>query len=72
MTRHVTSRSRIPFRIAGAIGPVPVVPVAAMVGTLVMIPQLHLTSLAIGGGIAVAGAVVAMFSRRRRPPARGD
>jgi len=58
-----------PFRIAGSIGRVPVVPVVATAATLVMIPQLDAASLALGAALVGAGAVLALRTKgRTRPP----
>lgn len=55
-----------PFRVAGSIGRVPVIPVAATIATLVMIPQLHAASLGIGAALVALGAVVAVTRRSVR------
>ena len=54
-----------PFRVAGSIGRVPVIPVAATVATLVMIPRLKPTSLALGAALVGAGALLALIAKAR-------
>jgi basic amino acid/polyamine antiporter, APA family len=56
-----------PFRVPGAIGWVPVVPVLATAAVLVMIPQLSLTALGLGAGLVAVGAAV-----RRAVPTECD
>jgi APA family basic amino acid/polyamine antiporter len=46
-----------PFRVPGAIGGVPIVPIAGSIATLAMIPQLELASLGLGGALLAAGLV---------------
>ncbi len=55
-----------PFRIPGAVGRVPIVPLLGIVATLVMMPRLDLGSLLLGAALVAAGAVVAVV----RPSAR--
>ena len=55
-----------PFRIPGAIGRVPVVPLLGIAATLVMMPRLAPSSLLLGGGIVAVGAVVAVLRRSAR------
>jgi APA family basic amino acid/polyamine antiporter len=58
-----------PFRIPGAVGRVPVIPVLASIVTLAMVSQLDIEATAIGLGIlllgALVGAVLAAVRRRR-------
>ncbi|HVT76662.1 MAG TPA: APC family permease [Acidimicrobiales bacterium] len=53
-----------PFRVAGTIGWVPVIPIVATAAVFVMVPQLSLDSLLLGVGLIAAGAVVV----RLEPP----
>ena len=55
-----------PFRIPGAMGRVPIVPVLGIAATLVMMPRLDSGSLLLGAGIVVAGGVVAVVRRSAR------
>ena len=54
-----------PFRIAGSIGRVPVIPIIATVVTLVMIPQLEVRSLGLGAALVAVGSALALTARRR-------
>ena len=56
-----------PFRIRGAIGRVPVVPVIATAATLMMIPQLDPDSLWLGLVLVGTGAAVMLLPRRAGP-----
>lgn len=58
-----------PFRVAGAIGPVPVVPVLGIASTLLMSFQLERTPLMIAVGLLVAGVLLHVAGQRfsRRP-----
>ena len=56
-----------PFRVRGAIGRVPVIPVIATVVTLMMIPQLDPDSLWLGLVLVGTGAAVMLVLRRARP-----
>lgn len=47
------------FRVPGAVGKVPVIPVLGFLAVLVMLTQLSTHALLIGGGVFGAGAVVA-------------
>lgn len=53
-----------PFRVPLAIGRVPVIPIAALVVTVVMIPQLEEGALWIGLGLLVSGAVAFLALHR--------
>ena len=54
-----------PFRIAGSIGRVPVIPIIATVVTLVMIPQLEVRSLGLGAVLVAVGTALALSASRR-------
>jgi APA family basic amino acid/polyamine antiporter len=56
-----------PFRVPGAIGRIPVVPVAGFAAAAVMLPQLEARSLALGGALLGAGLVVHLALGRERP-----
>lgn len=56
LRRRVPDHPR-PFRSPGAIGGVPVLPIAGILATLVMLPQLARPSLLLGGGLLVLGLV---------------
>ncbi len=58
-----------PFRVAGAVGPVPVVPVLGIASTLLMSFQLERTPLMIAVGLLVAGVLLHVAGQRfsRRP-----
>ena len=54
-----------PFRVAGSIGRVPVIPVLAIAATLAMIPQLDTASLVLGAVLVGIGVGLALMSRTR-------
>ena len=60
-----------PFRVPLAIGRVPVIPIAALLVTVVMIPQLEEGALWIGLGLLVSGAVAYLVLNRAGRPTRG-
>ena len=53
-----------PFRVAGAVGPVPVVPVLGIASTLLMSFQLERTPLMIAVGLLVAGVLLHVAGQR--------
>ncbi len=53
-----------PFRVPGAIGWVPVIPILATVATLVMIPHLSTEALSLGVGLVLLGGVARWIFRR--------
>jgi len=58
-----------PFRVAGSIRGIPVLPVLGFIATLAMLTQLRLSSLAIAAAIVVAGiAVFALVGREPDEP----
>ena len=58
-----------PFRTPGAVGGVPILPVAGSIATLAMVPQLATSSLALGGGLLVAGLLAQRVLDRSGPSA---
>ncbi len=62
------------FRIPGAIGKVPILPILGLVAVAIMAPRLELRSIAIGTGLAAVGAVLYALSavRQRRTSARSS
>jgi APA family basic amino acid/polyamine antiporter len=56
-----------PFRSPGAIGAVPLLPVAGFVAALVMIPRLEARSLLVGAAVVATGAAFHLVTSRRRP-----
>lgn len=60
-----------PFRVPLAVGRVPVIPIAALVVTVVMIPQLEEGALLIGLGLLVSGAVAYLVLNRTRSSTQG-
>jgi APA family basic amino acid/polyamine antiporter len=59
-----------PFRTPGAVGFVPVLPVAGFVATLLMIPQLEVASLLFGGALVGAGLAAYRFLDERADVSR--
>ena len=55
-----------PFRVAGSIGRLPVVPVLGFLVTVVLMVRLHLDALAISAGLVAVGVVVGRLARGRR------
>lgn len=55
-----------PFRVVGAIGRVPVAPVAGFAVTLVLATRLHRDALALAAAIVVIGFVIGLGGRRYR------
>jgi APA family basic amino acid/polyamine antiporter len=53
-----------PFRVPGAVGGVPVVPVLGLVSVAVMLTYLDVRAILLGGTLIAAGAVAARWSRR--------
>ncbi|KAF5078026.1 putative amino acid permease YhdG [anaerobic digester metagenome] len=58
-----------PFRIPGSIGRFPVIPAVGIVSTLLLLAQLELLVLLIGGMVVVIGAAIALVGTRRPPSA---
>lgn len=57
-----------PFRTPLAVRRVPVLPVAGLVTTLVMLPSLEPTALVLGAAVAMVGLAVHLVVRRRGAP----
>lgn len=55
-----------PFRVAGSIGRIPIVPVVGFLVTLLLAGRLHSDALYVAGGIVVLGLVIGLVGGRRR------
>ncbi|MDN7013418.1 amino acid permease [Methanoculleus sp. FWC-SCC3] len=54
-----------PFRIPGSIGRLPVIPVLGIASTFLLLAQLELLVLLVGGIVVVVGAAIALVGERR-------
>jgi basic amino acid/polyamine antiporter, APA family len=59
-----------PFRTPGAIGGIPILPIAGSVAALAMVPQLEATSLWLGAGLLAVGMVAYRLLDRPRAQSR--